>query len=671
MPGGTSRRSAGAAGWLAWLGCLGTLAIVAAPAQANGVRRQIVAISQPAPVSAGGLATVKGRVAPHAVGTVVSVQRKLGRRWSTLVSGTSAKSGRFILTFQAPRRSGAVIVRAVARHGRRTSGVSRSRRLRVGDASGATPTGVRAVVIDPSVVISVPPAGSAGALVYAGGDDVKVGQIVAIGEGPATPYGFLGKVVSVKGRGEDTVASTVPASLLEAASHGSIHAVLTGAHAAIATRKAHSASRQRFSCTGSDSATFNAESTFNTSLALEAEWTPHGGLQSASLVANANSGGSVGLELTGAASCSLARTTVLQFNLPTARLLVDGVIPIVITSQVTVYVAGNASAHGAVSTSASAAFSATAGIAWTKAGGFAPIASFSPSLSFTRPEPTADAKLEAQLIPTVTVLVDGIAGPVIGLKSGLALSADTEAEPWWTLTAPVELNAQVIVPKLKLRSPRMTVWSHTFTLAEGLTIKKHDFAEAKQGEPYGETLTAVGGEAPYSWTLTSGSLPEGLSLDPVTGTISGTPGAAGTYNFEATATDRGGAHASRSFSLTVEPAEVEECNPCLAVSPGHVALEWQTVPGGYGYEAAPYIDGVEGGCKPGQGCNYVELLTYPDAEGGGFSSGCAPVSGTRDRCEWADGVFGLTPGETLYFEVSADKESEKLPVGTTNTVVVE
>ncbi len=47
--------------------------------------------------------------------------------------------------------------------------------------------------------------------------------------------------------------------------------------------------------------------------------------------------------------------------------------------------------------------------------------------------------------------------------------------------------------------------------------------EGEIGVPYSYTLTATGGVPPYTYSITSGSLPTGLSLNPSTGLISGTP----------------------------------------------------------------------------------------------------------------------------------------------------
>jgi len=56
------------------------------------------------------------------------------------------------------------------------------------------------------------------------------------------------------------------------------------------------------------------------------------------------------------------------------------------------------------------------------------------------------------------------------------------------------------------------------------------------GAPYNQPLTADGGTAPYSYAVTSGALPPGLALS-ADGTLSGTPGQPGSYDFTVTATD--------------------------------------------------------------------------------------------------------------------------------------
>jgi hypothetical protein len=60
---------------------------------------------------------------------------------------------------------------------------------------------------------------------------------------------------------------------------------------------------------------------------------------------------------------------------------------------------------------------------------------------------------------------------------------------------------------------------------------------AEVGIRLAKALSATGGTGTYTWSLTSGALPPAVTLDPNVGIVSGVPRAAGSFAFEATATD--------------------------------------------------------------------------------------------------------------------------------------
>lgn len=85
------------------------------------------------------------------------------------------------------------------------------------------------------------------------------------------------------------------------------------------------------------------------------------------------------------------------------------------------------------------------------------------------------------------------------------------------------------------------------TLRWGPQITTSSLPGGNVGSPYVHTLAGQYGQTAYSWSVTAGSLPPGLSLSSG-GTISGTPNTAGTYSFTITLTDAAGATTSHAYS---------------------------------------------------------------------------------------------------------------------------
>jgi len=71
-----------------------------------------------------------------------------------------------------------------------------------------------------------------------------------------------------------------------------------------------------------------------------------------------------------------------------------------------------------------------------------------------------------------------------------------------------------------------------------------------RGSAYNMSLSESGGTPPFTWSVFAGAIPGGLSLNPSTGAISGTPTGAGTWSFEAELTDAVGIK-TYQFSLSI------------------------------------------------------------------------------------------------------------------------
>ena len=100
----------------------------------------------------------------------------------------------------------------------------------------------------------------------------------------------------------------------------------------------------------------------------------------------------------------------------------------------------------------------------------------------------------------------------------------------------------------------------------GVTISPSSLPNGVVGVPYSQTLTAVGGTSPYTWSTTSGTLPAGLSLGPSTGIISGTPSATGSSTFTVQASDSSTPTVTGSITYTLTIVSVTYHNLTINVT---------------------------------------------------------------------------------------------------------
>jgi hypothetical protein len=79
--------------------------------------------------------------------------------------------------------------------------------------------------------------------------------------------------------------------------------------------------------------------------------------------------------------------------------------------------------------------------------------------------------------------------------------------------------------------------------------------------PYTATLQASGGKGTYTWSVVSGALPGGLTLNATTGAVSGTPAAAGTYAVTIAATDTADAANSGTVTYSIAVSAIDIISP--------------------------------------------------------------------------------------------------------------
>jgi len=128
-----------------------------------------------------------------------------------------------------------------------------------------------------------------------------------------------------------------------------------------------------------------------------------------------------------------------------------------------------------------------------------------------------------------------------------------------------------------------------------ITLDPATLPDSEIGVAYNQTIVPTGGSSPYSFAVTAGALPAGMTLDGSTGVISGTSTAVETANFTIEVTDSYGCTGSLDYTVNVV------C-PVLALTPaalpdGNISVPYsQTlVPSG---GTAPYTLDLTSGSLP-------------------------------------------------------------------------
>lgn len=149
--------------------------------------------------------------------------------------------------------------------------------------------------------------------------------------------------------------------------------------------------------------------------------------------------------------------------------------------------------------------------------------------------------------------------------NGLSLNPATgviSGTPTGAAVAPISVTAtdSEAIPESATRSYTLTI-----TAPAPPAIASSSLPVGYPGLAYNYTLIATGGTTGKTWSVSVGSLPAGLSLNPASGLISGTPTTLGTAPFTITVTDALNRSANRGFNLQIAPVTLTFSQPPGAV----------------------------------------------------------------------------------------------------------
>jgi hypothetical protein len=189
-------------------------------------------------------------------------------------------------------------------------------------------------------------------------------------------------------------------------------------------------------------------------------------------------------------------------------------------------------------------------------------------------------------------------------------------------------NFNITVLVTDSTAPTHQTKSGVFTItiaATTLTISTTSLPTATVGTAYNTALAATAGTTPYSWSLTAGSLPAGITLSSA-GVFSGTPTVSGSFQITVLVTDSTSpTHqtASANFKLTVNPASG---GTAFYVAPaasggsdsnlGTLASPWLTITHAIGAVTGP---GVTINLRAGTYSERVVINKSGSAAGGNFT----------------------------------------------------
>lgn len=135
-------------------------------------------------------------------------------------------------------------------------------------------------------------------------------------------------------------------------------------------------------------------------------------------------------------------------------------------------------------------------------------------------------------------LIAGAGFTVIGgdPSSSLPVGQSSTIQIQFGPQSPSAMTGTLTVMSNASNSPLTISLSGNGVAAPPLQITTTTLSQASVGNPYSLQLSATGGVTPYQWSISSGSLPQGISLSSA-GNLDGMPTSSGSFSFVVQVTD--------------------------------------------------------------------------------------------------------------------------------------
>jgi len=155
------------------------------------------------------------------------------------------------------------------------------------------------------------------------------------------------------------------------------------------------------------------------------------------------------------------------------------------------------------------------------------------------------------MVPNPLIAIDGTVVPITENANVInANNNQIKILSYDSMTDPVTVQFSDRRTKTYEFSGQLEISKGSETNAPAITTT--NLTGGTVGTAYSETLAATG-DTPITWSIESGSLPAGLSLEASTGVISGTPATVGTASFTVKATNAAGSDTKAlSIDITAE-----------------------------------------------------------------------------------------------------------------------